>query len=366
MKGQGHLVEARLSPFLYIFIIFSIIAIFVLIAAGLIMRYFKSMRLSKKWIEKQKSQETTFQNVRNLSREAELTKAERSFLWNLCHKFHAPNIAYLYRNTKEIDELFLKEYNFLREENAGEEKISLLFETRYKLEKLHYKKLQLKSTRGLRPGTEFSYKDVRSRIWTMELIENNELSLKLLMPKGMVESGCIPEKLSRVSLSFTLQNKLTYKIITRVIRYEQNNNLDNILVVTVSDIVHLMAKRKSKRIETKTGCFFSAVKVDEVNGKKQFNVLKKKYPGFLQDISSSGCKVLCPIPIKKDQFAQFYIKIEDAPEFEATGRIVVTTKAQDEKNYVLHIDFVKISLEAKNHINTIVFGYNKKEDSVHT
>ena len=114
-----------------------------------------------------------------------------------------------------------------------------------------------------------------------------------------------------------------------------------------------MQRRSAKRTNVNKDCQFSAVQDDN----NTYTVLEKKYTGILLDISVSGGKVICKMPIKEGQLIHVDFKLTDDITHEAIGKIISTKKSTEGNDFVLHIKFIEISLNAKNDINAYIYGY---------
>ncbi|MCR5218781.1 PilZ domain-containing protein [Treponema sp.] len=351
-------VNARQDSFTYLFILAALGVLLVLFIIYLILRYFKNLHSSKNWIDSHKSLPTTLKNVKALAKEASLTKKETVLLWNLCKKNEIPNIEFSYRDNKLMDSIFASDYQDMIVLENLENKIQELFSLRYKLEKCHEKKLQLKSTRSLKEGLTFTYNDNKKRLWNFTLLENKETGMTLQIPQGFNECDCKPDVFSKISMSFSTQSDTRYKMITRVIRYEKDNKDRELMVVTVSDQLQPILRRMAKRMDVESPCEFSAVKIDSSKNKQKITVLDHRYPGKLQDISATGCSLKTSLPIKKGQFLKLYFQMKTPEPLEASGQIIVTNKAQDGKNYILHVKFNQISVSAQNRIYAQIYGYD--------
>lgn len=351
-------VNARQDSFTYLFILGAAIILTLLFILYLIIRHIKNIHSSKKWIETHKKLPTVLKNVKKLAREASLSKNELSMLWNICRKNQVSNIEFSYRDNKLMDQLFSAEYQDMIVLEVAEEKIQELFSLRYKLEKNHEKKLQLKSTRSLKEGLSFTYNDAKKRLWTLTLLENKESGMTLLLPSGFIESEDRPEPFTKITLSFSTPSDTRYKMITRIIRYEKDNKDRNLITVTTSDQLEPILRRLAKRMDIETECEFSAIKVESQKNKRKFTVMENRYPGKLLDISATGCSLKSSLPIKKGQYLKLYFQLNTPELLEASGIIIVTNRAQDGKNFIIHVKFEQISISAQNRIYAQIYGYN--------
>ena len=346
------------NPFILKFlgIVFVVLAILFLI--HLLLQKIRTLHSSAAWIEAQKNKETTFQNVKAVAKTASLTNEERNLLWDMCSKYKAKNIEYLVRDGDAIKDLLLKEYNDI----GGEEESvkTVFFQLHFKLEKARYREMFITTTGSLAVGQEFSYKDADGFEWKFRLAQNSPQGMFLEVPSAFIKSGKAPAQLAKFVLMFDAKNGVSYTLLTRVIRYSEDKNGKNILVASSTDQVKPILRRASKRMVADFPCKFSSAKP---NGKKKgqmFDIQEKKYDGIMQDISATGCRISCDMPIKQGQFLFIEFSLNGAETQSAVGSIVVTKKASVDNKYILHIKFEEIEAAAKNKIYALIHGYMAK------
>ena len=353
-EAAGLPAAARQNPFVYFFIFLAIIGFLIFIVIWFIQKHYYNIRTSEEWIKKNENRPTNYRDIKLFAKIAELTRDERNFLFNLCTSHNARNILYLSRSIDEVDELFRSEYQDLSVLGGLEDKIGMLFKIRYKIEKLLDRQLQIRSTKSLHAEQKLDYVDKNERYWSLVLIKNNPDSMYLKVPKGFSDSPAKPEPFSKITLSVTPHSGHTYKLQTRVIRYEKDNQENEIMVVRATNLMQPILKRGAKRIAMdESECEFSAVK-------KTGNDLipsEKKYRGELLDISATGCSLKCALPIKKDQFIKTVFALTEAEPVEAIGTIIVTNRVPAKELYILHIKFVKIDMASQNMINAHIYNY---------
>lgn len=359
LDGNGSPLDARQNPFIFTFLIIVALVILALLIFHLISRYIHKQHSSKKYIEEHKNQPTTKKNVQNVSRLAGLDFNEQNLLQQICNDYNPTNIEYLIKETGPIGELLKRKYSEMIEGHAAENEIAVLFSLQYKLEKAHDEALFITTTNSLATGHEFTYKDIDGRDWFLTLVKNSPQYIELNIPKALAESDRKPEPLSRFMLSFTSKGNISYTLQTRAIRYEEAKEGVYSLFISNSNSLKPIQRRKYKRLSFISHCAFSAVKptAKKTDGSaKGYEILEKKYDGFLQDISADGARISCSMPIKEEQYIHIKFSINDK-EQNAVGLIVSTKKSPDQNQFILHIKFTDISIAAKNQIYAFVYGY---------
>lgn len=351
--------EARGQSYLYLFI--TVVLIILALLAVIAVLYFKFLQMihSREWIESQKNKETRQKDITYMGGEANLTGAEKTRLWHICRRYHARNIRYLYRAEKELNELFKTEYDRMTtQQNRNEEKIATFFSLRYKLEAAHEKKLMINSTFNLQPGQAVTMYDRNMTPWSLTLDSSDKNGMSFIIPEEFEKSSARPKPLEKSALIFSLTTGLTYQCAVRCARYEHLPNGKHILFVTHSTNLKLMQRRGSKRMITEIPSQFSAVRNIGTAKKPKYEVLERKYDGTILDISATGCKFSCPMPIKKDQDLQIYFKVPGFDEdCEVHGRIVRTKFSPEKEKFIIHVKFIDIDISVRNDIYAAVYGF---------
>ena len=91
------------------------------------------------------------------------------------------------------------------------------------------------------------------------------------------------------------------------------------------------------------------------NSEEDFVVRPKEYEGRITNISSGGCCIKTTLPIKEKQYLS--LRVPSLELHEHIIGIIRKTRKLVDNTYNLHIQFLKISLDSKNRINTIAFKY---------
>lgn len=362
-QNGGTPLLARQNSSNYNVIFISLFIILLLLLVYLFIKWINAIHSSRQWLEIHRNLPTTKKNIAHVTKLAHLTKDEKNLLEIICHDFKVPNIEYLLRDEKAIDALFHNEYHALCEKSGSEKEKACLFTLRYKIEKVHNSTLIITSTKSIITGQEFIYTDIRGTLWTFVLYENNSQGLFLLLPAAFAASTFKPEQLTKLDLNFTAKSGIAYSTTVRVIRYEQAKDGNTLMLIGHTNIINPLQRRLSQRIPLNKNCKFSAVEVlgkgNDKEKKPEFKPVEKKYDGQIQDISTTGCQIICTLPIKEGQYIFIDFDIDDntSTKEDVIGLILTTTQTVDTTRYVLHIQFVKIALEVRNRIYAFIYNY---------
>ncbi len=353
---NGSLVESRKNPMVYT-LIFAILTIFVILAIiGMVLKKIRDIRSSKAWQDSNKTKPTTKENINAVSQKAGLTGEEKHILETLCKKFKPTNLEYLIRDLQAIKALFKQQYDDYIASNASQEKLEKFFELLYKLEKAHDTIMTISSVKSIPTGQRFIYLDTDRNQWSLTLDRCDQQGIVLEISKIFFENAKKPEPLSKCVLTFKTEAGTLYTLLTRVVRYEEEKQGKYVLIASTNSTLTSAQRRETKRKHIETECSFSAVKVIKDDKVPSYEILERKYNGKLQNISTGGCRFICPMPIKQGQHLCIEMSLAE-DKLQAIGLIINTTKSTDGKYYVLHVKFIDIDIEVKNKISAFIYEY---------
>ncbi|MBQ0039500.1 MAG: PilZ domain-containing protein [Treponema sp.] len=359
--GTGSPLAARGVSFLYIFIIVTLIVLAVAAIVGIMVYRYIAKTHTKEWLEAQKNRETKLKDVDYVGREANLNQAEKIRLWHMCRRYKAKNIRFLYRSVQELDSMFREEYERITtKQTRNEEKIGTFFSLRYKLENAHNRKLTASSTRGIKAQQKITIYDVKNNPVNVEVVKVIDGGFYVDLPEIMTTANTKQKPLDRIKLTFTFPSGQAFNAISRVMRYEKfPDSKKDFMFIADSTHIKPVARRGTKRMAVDQEISFSAIKNAGTDKAPVFEVQQKKYPGVMKDLSASGCKILCNLPINKGQFLDIHFKIPGFEgNYEAQGKIVSTKSMTDKKTFALHIQYINIAQNVKNDIYSAVYGYS--------
>ena len=354
-------VDARQFSFLYVFSAAVIITLAVAALAAFIIYKAIAKTHTKEWFEAQKNRETKLKDVDYVAKEASLNSLEKIRLWHICRRYKAKNIRYLYRSVKDLNDLFREEFvRMTTKQTRNEDKIGIFFELRFKLENAHNRKLVISSTRGIKQDQTITFYDTKNSPWNVKVVKVIDSGFYIEIPEAMDKANLKPKALDKVKFSFTFPSGQSFNAVSRAARYEKIfNGPKEYLLITNSTQIKSVQRRGAKRMSMDEECYFSAIKNIGTDKKEILEVQQKKYPGVMKDISASGCKIFCGLPISKNQSLNIEFTIPGMEKkYEAQGSIVTTKVMQDKKTFVLHIKFTNIEQYVKNDIYSVIYGYS--------
>ena len=356
--NSGSPLDARGANGGLVFTIILVVLCLVVLAVAiyLFLQKYKSLRQSKKWIEANKNRITRFSDVKALARDAVLTEEEKAALWRLCKRQQAKNICYLYRSEDETTKIFKNEYDFLAHSSPrSEKKLSELFSLRYKIEKLYDAKHSITSTKFLPVDTEVSITDEKGGQHTLKVKKNMQQGFYVEIPAGFAAAK--PAALSKFTLSVYSKAGILHQYLVRAMRYETTPAGKEWLLISHAEALKIAQKRAAKRREIDDECTFSSAKLVKGQKKEGYEISSKKHQGRMMNISATGCKLVCDLPILEKQYLRIYFSILGLGENEATGIIIKTKRNTDEKTFALYIKFTDIDVKVKNDIYAAIYGY---------
>lgn len=358
--GNGMLIQARQNPLIYtlILLIIGIVVFFLIIHFSL--SYLEKLHSSPEWIETHKKLPTKRINVKKAGLELNLSLQEQKILLDICRSFQIPNIEFVIRNLETLDSHFARVYNELKDEPKKESALSTLFSIRFKIEKERNKTFLITNTKLLKEGQELYYFDSNQK-YVFKVETNEKNGIYLSMPKGMENSPAKPNPLNKIKLTFNGKNGVSYGFITRLVRYEKQADESELLYITHTSNLKPVQRRMTKRVQVNSPCMFYATsKTTDRQGHPHFKDKEHSYKGIIGDISASGCKLICKIPIKVGQYIAISYDLHGKISGHVAGTIVMTNKSPESEGlYILHIKFLEISEKEKNQINAFAYKYIK-------
>lgn len=298
---------------------------------------------------------TTLSDIKFVAKYLQLTNEEKDFLWDICKHHKVKNFVVFMKNQIQVDELFKTVFKSLTDEY----KKSLLFSIRNKIEQDRHNSALISSTKNIQIGQKIMYIDANHDHFSSEVIDNLPDGLILVVPKNIFGDELRPEPLSKITLSFEAKNNVAYRLLTRVVRYQQRAQSE--LVVSHTNNLEILHRRNQKRIPYSPICEFAAVKVSTGGKGKDPSVvytpLEHRYEGKLLDISSEGCSIQTNLAIKKQQYIYIELKLDDSSTDSMIGLIVETTQNTQTKLTILHVNFVRMKMETRNKIYRLVYEF---------
>lgn len=358
----GSPILARQNPALYQFIMLSMGVVVFLLIVAFIVKKITAYVHSPKYIEAHTKNTTTKKNLHAITRKASLNSAEMKLLWHMCKKNKAPNIVYLNKDPKAMDELLRKQYLEMKTKKVSQESIGVFFSMAYKLERCREEELFISSSNSLKQGQELVFKDADGYNWTFSLIKNTPQGIYLAIPKLLKSSERKPEPLSKFVLTVTAKANIAYSMPTRAIRYEEAMDGTDILVIKPGNSLEPIQRRKYRRSDLNVPCIFTEVepRANTMDQAKNYAVMGQNLNGTLANISAAGCSLIGKAGVKIGRYLLMKFQL-NGDEKEAVGIIISTSEAETPDLLVYHLKFTDIQLSVKNMIQEFVYGYDEAE-----
>ncbi len=363
--GSGSPIDARAGFPVGVYIVGVILVAALVGGIWFLTKHILDYRKSDEYIQKQLERLTTQKDVKKFTEVNRLTPEMSSMLWTICKTLKLPNINYLIKVPETVAEKFREYYFLMKDHGATAEEIDLFFNLNFTLEKISAATKTLLSTKQFPLESIVFYLTHESEQCPFYVKANTADFISLEIPKFMYENPNLkPPLLERLRFITKAQNGMTYHFTSRAMRYQTNPDGKVMLIVKHSEDLANQAHRNSKREFLDTECLFSPAhlvhtleneKKKNHNKEEDFVVRPKEYEGRLTNISSGGCCIKTNLPIKEKQYLSVIVPSLELHEH-IIGIIRKTRKLID-NSYNLHIQFLKISLESKNRINSYAFKY---------
>ena len=358
MNGAtGSPLAARQTALPYTVMGAALIGLAVVFLLWLLWRIAQKRKESPEYIEAQKNRPTTLKDIQALAKKISLTRSEALLLYNICFRYKARNVYYLWNDEEYLDGLFREEFLRLRQKGA-EGDIHELFMLRTRLEKISNSLKNIPSSHNIPEGQTLTLPATGGRVYNFKIAKNEKDSITLEMPPNFEGTEFQPKPLDKIVMTFLSKHNILYVLSTRVIRFQHGPGGIGEMVIRHSNAVSMQNRRQFKRVNVGNQCTFSAV--EETTGKRgdvSYAPKENKYEGKLADVSAGGCMIQTKLPIKRDQKLWIKISLPDKPEFEAIGLIVSAQKNNETEVFSLHISFIEVPEESRNDIFAYVYKY---------
>lgn len=239
-----------------------------------------------------------------------------------------------------------------------QEKISVLFTTRQKIDNGRKLLANLSSTTAFPTGQRLQYYADNNEQYSVTVLDNTKEGLIVSVPRNAFNQQVRPQELSRIKILYQTRTGIAYEALCRVIRY-QNTTGAGEMVLTHCNSLQSYQRRQFKRIDLNANCSFSAVKVitaaNGKDGKIQYQPMEKKYKGQIVELSAGGCSLQTTMAIKEKQYIHITMSIDEKSYDQVIGLIINTSAMPDNGQYQLHIVFVRISKRTRNKIFSRVY-----------
>ena len=359
-SGTGSPIEARQThaPDLVIILVLLIAFAAILGIAFIVYMRIKNYYKSEQYLEKERNRKTKYKDVLTLAKNNDLTSQDVAILWEVCRLTDCNNIIYFIKSNAEVNELFHKAYELMKEQNLfTDQKMNDFFSCLFKLEMMVAQTKKILSTRQIPPSSVIFYISAEGEQYPFTVTQNQKDFFTAEIPEFIYKSPRRPELLTRSRFTFKTSDGLSYNLITRIIRYNEGNDEKFYMVLSHSEQLESQAQRHFKREFFEKECFFSSVSVNEnpKKGEEKYKISTKEYDGKLTNISAGGCCIQTTLPIKEKQYIAVHLP-ETGIEEPIVG-IIRRTRRLPTGKLALHIQFIDISLQAKNRIYTLVYKY---------
>ncbi len=318
----------------------------------------KNYYKSEQYLEKERNRKTKYKDVLTLSKKNDLSSQDTAILWEVCRVTDCNNIIFFIKSNAEVNDLFHKAYELMKEKNLfTDQKMNDFFSCLFKLELIVAQTKKILSTRQIPVSSVIFYISAEGEQYPFTVTQNQKDFFTAEIPEFIFKSPRRPELLTRSRFTFKTSDGLSYNLVTRIIRYNEGNDGKFYMIISHSEQLESQAQRHFKREFFEKECFFSSVRVNEnpKKGEDKFTISEKEYDGKLTNISAGGCCIQTSLPIKEKQYIA--VHLPDTGIEEPIVGIIRRTRRLPTGMLALHIQFIDISLQARNRIYTLVYKY---------
>lgn len=356
----GSPLEARQDKTIYLSIVIAAVIAIILFVLKKIVSTFKSDQ-NRALREAKKT--TNLSIVNKVTKIYDLKEREHDFLYEISKKNKIPNMEYLFHSEENSNTFFNNLLTSIKNDlsltdDQMQDKISVLFTTRQKIDNGRKLFANLTSTTAFPTGQRLQYYADNNEQYSVTVLDNIKEGLVISVPRNAFNQQVRPAELSRIKLLYQTRTGIAYEAICRIIRYQNTTGAGEI-VVTHCNTLQSYQRRQFKRIDLNADCMFSAVKVitaaNSKDGKIQYQPLENKYKGQIVELSAGGCSLQTSMAIRDKQYIHIALSIDGKSTDQVIGLIINTSALPESSQYMLHIVFVRISKRTRNKIFSRVY-----------
>lgn len=344
-----------ITPAVLLLIIFMAIFAVAIAVILLVLKNKKEQEQTPEWIEAQKKRKTTKNDISVFSEKYKLKPEEISFLWKLCRSYKIPNILYAVKNIENLNHYFERYY--AENKNGSEENLNLMFRLKFRIERIFAASQTITSTKVLTKNMHISeiFPDGSKKHFYIYKNEKDFLAIKIT--EEFFNSDEKPGNLAKVAFTFISETGMRYAFISRLLRYEKEENNFLMLISHSNDLI-TKQQRNFKRMNIDEKCKIASLKT-ETNKKNEkiYVPSEQKFDCMLTNISGGGCCISTTLPIKEGQLIYIEFSLENEM-VGLNGTIVRTRKASTQGLFNIHVHFINIPIDIQNKILAKVNGYN--------
>lgn len=357
--SSGSPILARQTAPIFKIIITLFIISLVVFAIYLFFKKLTNYKTSEKYKQNEINRITKYSDVIHFSKENNLTKSEMKILWDVCSITKCLNINFLLKSANALNELFNNAYNILNTENYfTDEILNDFFVTLFKIETkiAQYKKIP--STRSIPISSVIFYISETGEQYPFCVLKNEKDFFTVEVPDFIYSTHRKPKTLVRNRFTFKTNDGLSYNFIARVVRYDTTPDNKYLMIIAHTDQLNCQSQRHYKREFFEQECTFIPIRINknQVKNNDIYIVSEKKYKGKITNISAGGCCIQTNLPIREQQ--HIGVLLPELGIEETIVGIIKRTRKLPNGLFALHIQFIHLSLKAKNKIYLFVYKYN--------
>lgn len=356
IEATGSPLAARMNPIIYVALILGLFVVAIAGSLALLYNRMKAKQQTPEWIEAQKSRITKKNDVEAFVKKYKLHPNYESFLLRFCKKQKINNILYTFKEQEYLEPFYRNYYTDCLNSNNQKE-INLLFRTKFELERIVASISTVSSTKVLVKDWKITEIFPDGSKAHYKVFENNKESLSIDIPEEVYNSEDKPGTMDKVAFTFKTDTGMKYAFVSRLMRYEKNNESYCMVVSHSNDLIAKVA-RNFKRIPVNEKCRIASCTVETTKkNEKKLVPTEKRFDCALTNISGGGCCVSTTLPVKENQNIYIEMQLPDGPG-SVFGKIVKTRKSKTVGLYNLHVQFTDITIETQNKILAKVYRYN--------
>lgn len=356
--GTGSPIIARqTAPFFLFILILLLIAAFLFVLYLLVTKRLNFLK-SDKYKQKEMNRLTKYKDVVRYCHDRNLSSNDTKILWQICQITKCTNVLYLLKSNSAVNELFRNAYNLMKAQNLfTDQKLNDFFVCQYNIEVAVAQIKKIPSTKQIPVASMIFYISETGEQYPFCVISNTKDFISLEVPEFIYQSERKPKTLVRLRFNYKTKDGLSYNFVSRIIRYNESNDNQFLMILAHTDKLSCQAQRHYKREFFEEKCLFSPIRINKnrIKNDDMFIYSNQKFEGKLTNISAGGCCINTNLPIRENQ--HIGVQLPEHNIDETIVGIIKRTRKLPNGTFALHIQFIHISIKTRNQIYTLVYKY---------
>jgi uncharacterized protein YpmB len=343
------------------------VVVVLIVLIGEIVRRIQAAYIKASMSEEQKARPTGKKDIATAAREYSFTPEESRLLYEICQNYNVPNLHFFLQDYEQTTRLFKTAYQTFGGSDIQHAQ-ALMLAIYGKICKSNAAYSIITTTMSLRAGQKMLYVDPDGKKYMTSVIDTNENEMIITTPKDKAGNDIMLQSLTKINLMIQGKNEVAFSCTVRVIRNQMTQDRPAV-VVTHSNRFETFLKHEYVYVQAKTPCQVRAAVTnpDHRQGPDAvvYDAQGRTYNGIVLNYSGTSCNIVVKNSIRVHQLLMVETKLDG----HSTDRMVVmvmniveNNRQSENRMFLLHTNFVKLTERTKNHILSHVYSFSDSKE----